>query len=93
MPAAPDARSPVGERPLAPVTEMVAAAPAVPVIETQAPPTPDRSQIFAAATSRCERENALVGFFCKESARLQYCDGHWGEGPLCPSGAPKNNSR
>ena len=43
--------------------------------------------------SRCERENLLAGFVCKERARLQYCEGHWGEAPQCPSGALSNNTR
>ena len=73
--------------------ETVAALPPMPVTQTQEPSTPDRWQVFTAAVSRCERENALVGFFCKEGARLQYCDGHWGVAPQCPSGAPSNNTR
>ena len=61
-------------------TEVVLAAP-----EPQAPPAPDRWQQLAAAVSRCERENVLVGLFCKERARLQYCEGHWGDAPQCPT--------
>ena len=73
--------------------ETAAASPVVPVPETQAPPTPDRGQILAANLSRCERENAVVGFLCKERARLQYCEGHWGEAPQCPTVALNNDRR
>ena len=61
--------------------------------ETQAPPTPDRLQLLAAAVARCERENVLVGLFCKERARLQYCEGQWGDAPQCPSVALSKNTR
>jgi hypothetical protein len=73
--------------------ETIAALPPMPVTQAHEPSTPDRWQLFTAAVSRCERENALVGFFCKERARLRYCDGHWGEGPHCPSSAPSDNTR
>jgi len=71
----------------------VVALPAVPVTQTHEPSTPDRWQMLAAAVSRCERENVLAGFVCKERARLQYCDGHWGEAPQCPGGGASNNTR
>ena len=45
-----------------PPTDAVAASPAAPAPETQAAPTADRRQLLAAAMSRCERENVLVGF-------------------------------
>jgi len=48
---------------------------------------------LTAAMSRCERENVLVGVVCKERARLQYCEGHWGDAPQCPSSGPSNNTR
>jgi len=73
--------------------ETVAALPAVPVMQTQEPSTPDRWQLLTAAMSRCERENVLVGVVCKERARLQYCEGHWGDAPQCPSSGPSNNTR
>ena len=55
--------------------------------------SPDRWQLLASALSRCERENAVVGLFCKERARLQYCDGQWGAAPQCPVGVASNNTR
>ena len=73
--------------------ETVAALPAVPVMQTQEPSTPDRWQLLTAAMSRCERENVLVGVVCKERARLQYCESHWGDAPQCPSSGPSNNTR
>jgi hypothetical protein len=48
---------------------------------------------MAAALLRCERENFLAGFVCKERAWLQFCDGQWGEVPQCPSGLRSNNAR
>jgi len=66
---------------------------AAPAPETQAAPTPDRWQLLAAAVARCERENVLVGLFCKERARLQYCEGQWGDAPQCPSVALSKNTR
>jgi hypothetical protein len=66
---------------------------AAPVPEVQATPNADRRQVMAAALSRCERENFLAGFVCKERAWLQFCDGQWGEVPQCPSGVRSNNAR
>jgi len=61
--------------------------------EAQPTPNSDRQQVMAAALSRCERENFLAGFLCKERARLQFCDGQWGEVPQCPSGVRSDNVR
>ena len=47
---------------------------------------PNRLQMLRAAVARCARENFLAGFVCDQRARLQYCDGHWGEVPECPGG-------
>jgi hypothetical protein len=90
MPLTIDSRSLNDEPKSEPVAQTVAA---LPVIEPLAPPTPDRWQVLASAMSRCERESLLAGFLCKERARLQFCEGHWGEAPQCPSGALSNNSR
>ena len=90
-----EARSPDPEPPPAPIAagDTVAASRAAPAPETQAAPTSDRRQVMAAALSRCERENFLAGFVCKERAWLQFCDGQWGEEPQCPSGVRSNNVR
>jgi hypothetical protein len=71
----------------------VAVARTAPVAEMQATPASDRRQLMAAAMSRCEGENLLAGFVCKERAWLQFCDGQWGEVPQCPSGSLSNNAR
>jgi len=73
--------------------ETVAVARSAPAPETQTTPASDRRQVMAAALSRCERENFLAGFLCKERAWLQFCDGQWGEVPQCPSGVRSNNTR
>lgn len=76
------------------VATVGAPAPAVaPTPEARVPATPDRWQMLAVALSVCERENVLIGLLCRERARLQYCDGHWGEAPQCPTGALGNNTR
>ncbi len=89
------ARSPAEDPRPAPIAadETGAAAVAAPAPVTQPNPASDRRQLLAAAISRCERENFLAGFVCKERAWLQFCDGQWGEVPQCPSGVPSNNAR
>ena len=54
---------------------------------------PDRWQLFASAQLSCERENVITGFVCRERARLQYCDGEWGEAPQCPLAMLSLNTR
>ena len=104
----PDARS-AGDRALRPIEtrspdpvpwpapmladDTAAVSGAAPAPEAPATPNADRRQVMAAALSRCERENFLAGFFCKERAWLQFCDGQWGEVPQCPSGLRNNNVR
>jgi hypothetical protein len=90
-----EARSSVAEPEPAPIAagETVAVARAAPAPETQATPASDRHQLMATALSRCERENLLAGFVCKERAWLQFCDGQWGEVPQCPGGVRSNNTR
>jgi hypothetical protein len=85
----------VGPEPMPVQDGGMAAAPAPAPQEVRDAPEPvaDRQQLLAAAFSRCERENAVVGLFCKERARLQYCDGQWGAAPLCPVGVASNNTR
>ena len=90
-----EARSADTEPQPAPIAtgETVAVARAAPAPETQPAPATDRRQLMAAALSRCERENLLAGFVCKERAWLQFCDGQWGEVPQCPGGVLSNNAR
>ena len=51
----------------------------------QASPAPDRWQAMREAIAQCSREGVLAAFLCGERVRLQYCDGHWGAAPQCPS--------
>jgi hypothetical protein len=37
------------------------------------------------AIAKCAREGVRAGFRCSERACLQYCEGHWGAAPQCPS--------
>ncbi len=85
---------PDGERDYIPpaTSKAVAAVPSVPAVQVKAPAAPSRLQIFTAATERCERDGGLFGFACKERARLDYCDGQWGDAPQCPV-APKRDTR
>lgn len=48
-------------------------------------PVADRWQALATALERCGREGVFAGVICEQKARLQYCDGAWGEAPLCTS--------
>ena len=67
-----------------------------PVARAADPPesvVPDRLQMLRAAVTRCARENFLASFICDQRARLQYCDGHWGEVPECPGGNRFDSSR
>ena len=67
-----------------------------PVARAADPPesvVPDRLQMLRAAVARCARENFLASFICDQRARLQYCDGHWGEVPECPGGNRFDSSR
>ena len=73
------------EPPPAPV--VVAAAPPPP-----APRPPDRMQLLAQAFAQCPQDSMLTRMVCEQKARLQYCDGYWGQAALCPNGAPERNS-
>ena len=53
----------------------------------------DRWQQLVSAQLRCERENVIAGFVCKERARLQYCEGEWGAAPQCPVAVLSLNTR
>jgi len=54
---------------------------------------PDRWQLLVGAQMRCEREGVITGLVCMERARLQYCDGEWGEAPQCPLAMLSLNTR
>ena len=67
-----------------PAPEPAPAPVATPVVK-EAPP-PDRWQVMADAIGRCGRDGFFAGVVCEERARLQYCEGYWGQVPQCPSG-------
>ena len=80
----PPAPEPSPEPP--PVPAVVALAPAPP-----APRAPDRMQLLAQAFTQCPQDSMLPRMVCEQKARLQYCDGYWGQTPLCPNGVPERN--
>jgi hypothetical protein len=57
------------------------------------PPVPDRWDTMSAALASCSRENFLAGVVCAERARLQYCEGFWGQVPQCRSATRPGTSR
>lgn len=95
MPKSIDARPAGGEaHPASGVDRAaIAVVSTAPAPEVQAPAIRDRWHVLAAALARCEREDVLVAFVCRERARLQYCEGHWGTAPQCPTVALGSNAR
>ena len=95
------ASSPVGAMDLPnlePAPPLVDPAPAAPVavapaIAAPEPVVPDRWQLLASALARCERENLFAGVVCRERARLQYCEGEWGNATQCSAGSTGSNTR
>ncbi len=66
-------------------------APAPVVVATAPPPAvrpPDRMQLLAQAFAQCPSDGVLARMVCEQKARVQYCDGFWGQVPSCPNGAP-----
>lgn len=64
-----------------------------PTILAEAPVT-DRWQAMNTALAQCSREGGfLAGVVCGERARLQYCDGYWGQVPQCRGANRPENSR
>jgi len=64
-----------------------------PVVMAAAPPPPaqrppDRMQLLAQAFAQCPQDSVIPRMLCEQKARLQYCDGYWGQTPMCPDGAP-----
>jgi hypothetical protein len=47
--------------------------------------TKDGAQVLASALERCHEEKFLAGVICEQKARLQYCEGKWGQVPQCTS--------
>jgi len=57
------------------------------------PPAPDRWDRMNAALALCARESFVAGVVCTERARMQYCEGHWGEVPQCRGAARPGTAR
>lgn len=49
---------------------------------------PDRMQLLAQAFAQCPQDSVVPRMLCEQKARLQFCDGYWGQNPQCPDGAP-----
>ena len=76
-----------------PPPEMRPAPAPAPVVAAVAPPPPavrppDRMQLLAQAFAQCPTDGVLARMVCEQKARIQYCDGYWGQASLCPNGAP-----
>jgi len=79
--------------PIAAPTPEVRPEPApAPVVVAAAPPPvvrpPDQMQLLAQAFAQCPTDGLLARMVCEQKARVQYCDGYWGQAPLCPNGVP-----
>ncbi len=59
-------------------------APAAPILA--APPKPDRFASLNDALARCVGLNLIQRAVCEQRARLQHCEGYWGQVPQCPGG-------
>ncbi len=70
-----------------------AAANAAPAAVSEVAAAPDRWESLNAALVRCSRENFLAGIVCSERARLEYCDGFWGQVPQCRGATRPETSR
>ena len=67
--------------------DAVAAAPSsMPAPPPPATPPPDRWQSMSDAIVGCGGEGFLAAVICEQRARLEYCDGHWGQVAQCPGG-------
>jgi hypothetical protein len=67
----------------APAPVIVAAAPPPPAVRP-----PDRMQLLSQAIAQCPNDGVWARMVCEQKARVQYCDGYWGQAPLCPNGLP-----
>ena len=51
-----------------------------------APPKPNRITQLNDALARCAGQNLISRAVCEQRARLQHCEGYWGQVPQCPGG-------
>ncbi len=62
------------------IPEPVAPAPPAP------PPKPERIVQLNDALARCVGQDLIQRAVCEQRARLQHCEGYWGQVPQCPGG-------
>ena len=84
-------------------SEAVVVAPPVEVLPTAAPPAPappaaepsppNRWQLLTDAIARCARSDFLGRVVCEQRARLDACEGHWGQVAQCPSGIANDHGQ
>jgi hypothetical protein len=76
------------------VPSIVAAAPKTAIQDVAAAaPAPDRWQSLSAALGRCSAGNIFSRFACEHSARVQFCEGHWGEVAQCAGGVVNDHGQ
>jgi hypothetical protein len=51
----------------------------------QSAATADGAQVLSIALEKCGQEKFLANVICEQKARLQFCDGKWGQIPQCTS--------
>jgi hypothetical protein len=66
-------------------------APAPPPVASA--PRLDRWQSLSMALARCAGEDPWERSACEHSARFRYCDGYWGQVPLCPTGVANDHGQ
>ncbi len=73
----------------APPPATAAAAPPPPMAAALPPAKPDSLMQLNDALARCVGQNLIRRAVCEQRARLQHCDGYWGQVAQCPNGTPK----
>jgi hypothetical protein len=49
-------------------------------------PILDRWQLLTAGLGRCSGRDLFARGTCEQLARVQYCEGYWGQVAMCPGG-------
>lgn len=66
----------------------------VPVVATDAAsPKGDRWQRLSNALAGCNASDLFKRASCEHAVRVQYCDGYWGQSPLCPDGVSNDRGQ
>jgi hypothetical protein len=84
--------APAVSTPPAPVAAEPAAV-AVPPAAVREAPKPDRWQQMAAALAPCAREDFFGRILCEQRVRSEYCEGYWGQVPLCATAQSYDRAR